>query len=209
LHLCETEGHVPLPPYVKRPDNAADVERYQTVFSKELGSAAAPTAGLHFTPEAIARMQARGVGVDYVTLHVGAGTFRPVSTESLDEHEMHVERYHVSPQLVSRISEAKARRAPIVAVGTTVVRALESAALGGQGVTSGWHSTDLLIQPGFEFRVVDSLFTNFHAPKSTLLALVYAFGGTELLKRAYAEAIANEYRFLSYGDAMWILKRCK
>jgi S-adenosylmethionine:tRNA ribosyltransferase-isomerase len=209
LDVCETEGHVPLPPYVKRPDNATDAERYQTVFSRDLGSAAAPTAGLHFTQEAITRMQQRGISVNYVTLHVGAGTFRPVTAESLDAHEMHVERYRVSPELARQIAEARARGGAIVAIGTTVVRALESAALRDSNVASGWQSTNLLIQPGFRFQVVDGLFTNFHAPKSTLLALVYAFGGQELLKKAYAEAIAHRYRFLSYGDAMWIPQRCK
>lgn len=208
LQLCETNGHVPLPPYVKRPDNTADADRYQTVFSKDLGSAAAPTAGLHFTNEALVRMQEREVVVDYVTLHVGAGTFRPVTAETLEQHRMHVERYCVSSALAQSIHRARLRGAPIVAIGTTVVRALESAALGGGGIRSGWHTTDLLIQPGFRFQVVDSLFTNFHAPKSTLLALVYAFGGTNLLRRAYAEAVSNGYRFLSYGDAMWIPKRC-
>lgn len=209
LAVCETRGHVPLPPYVKRPDNASDVERYQTVFSRDLGSAAAPTAGLHFTQQALSRMEQRGVIVDYVTLHVGAGTFRPVTTESLDAHEMHVERYHVSPNLARRIGEARARGAAVVAIGTTVVRALESAALKDDDIATGWQSTNLLIQPGFRFKVIDGLFTNFHAPKSTLLALVYAFGGQELLKKAYAEAIGHRYRFLSYGDAMWIPQRCK
>ncbi len=208
LDLCETNGHVPLPPYVKRPDNSADVERYQTVFSKDLGSAAAPTAGLHFTEAALARMRERGVVVDYVTLHVGAGTFRPVTAETLDGHHMHVERYNVAPSLIENIHRARSRGAPVVAIGTTVVRALESAALGVDSIRSGWQSTDLLIQPGFRFQVVDSLVTNFHAPRSTLLALVYAFGGTKLLRNAYAEAVSHGYRFLSYGDAMWIPKRC-
>lgn len=208
LELCETSGHVPLPPYVKRPDTAADQERYQTVFSKELGSAAAPTAGLHFTERALGRMAERGIAVDYVTLHVGAGTFRPVTTTTLDEHPMHVERYHVSPQLAERVRAAREQGQPVVAVGTTVVRALESAATTESVLSPGWHATNLLIQPGYRFKVVDSLFTNFHAPRSTLLALVYAFGGTTLLERAYAEAITNRYRFLSYGDAMWIPRRC-
>lgn len=209
LDLSATSGHVPLPPYVKRVDDETDVERYQTVFSKDLGSAAAPTAGLHFTREAIAALQARGVLVDYVTLHVGAGTFRPVSTEKLDDHRMHVERYHVSPDLAARIRVTRERGRPVIAIGTTVVRALESAALGRPELATGWQATDLLIQPGFQFKVVDSLVTNFHAPKSTLLALVYAFGGTALVKKAYCEAISRKYRFLSYGDAMWIPERSK
>lgn len=209
LELCESSGHVPLPPYVKRPDTAADQERYQTVFSKELGSAAAPTAGLHFTERALARLAEREIAIDYVTLHVGAGTFRPVTTETLDEHPMHVERYHVSTQLAERVRLTRQQGRPIVAIGTTVVRALESAASGESILAPGWHATNLLIQPGYQFKVVDSLFTNFHAPRSTLLALVYAFGGRTLLERAYAEAITNRYRFLSYGDAMWIPRRCK
>jgi S-adenosylmethionine:tRNA ribosyltransferase-isomerase len=209
LELCETSGHVPLPPYVKRADTSSDTERYQTVFSTALGSAAAPTAGLHFTEAALARMRERGLTLDYVTLHVGAGTFRPVTTESLDDHPMHVERYHVSAQLAERVRATRERGGAVVAVGTTVVRALESAATRSGELAAGWRSTNLLIQPGYRFKVVDALFTNFHAPRSTLLALVYALGGTELLKRAYAEAIAERYRFLSYGDAMWIPQRCK
>ncbi len=208
MELSETSGHVPLPPYVKRPDTASDLDRYQTVFSKELGSAAAPTAGLHFTDSALARIRERGATVEYVTLHVGAGTFRPVSADNLNDHPMHVERYHVSERLAALVRETRAQGRAVVAVGTTVVRALESAAREDGALETGWRSTDLLIQPGYRFKVVDALFTNFHAPRSTLLALVYAFGGKDLLRRAYAEAIAQGYRFLSYGDAMWIPQRC-
>ena len=217
LQLAESLGHVPLPPYMRRPDTPADAERYQTVFSRQLGSAAAPTAGLHFTAPSLARLAARGVQVGFLTLHVGAGTFRPVSAPTLAEHPMHSERFCVSPALVAQINATKAAGKPVVAVGTTVVRALESAFgpapdveqldTGNRPPRLGWQSTRLLIQPGYQFEVVDALLTNFHAPRSTLLALVFAFAGLERVKAAYAEAINQSYRFLSYGDAMWIPNR--
>jgi S-adenosylmethionine:tRNA ribosyltransferase-isomerase len=203
-------GHVPLPPYVRRPDEVSDQERYQTVFARHDGSAAAPTAGLHVTEAMLGRLRARGVEVGYVTLHVGAGTFRPVNVEHLREHPMHTERYHVSPELVGQLRDAKRTARPVVAVGTTVVRALESAAAlatEGEVVKAGDFETRLLISPGYRFRIVDALLTNFHAPRSTLLALVFAFAGAERIRTAYAEAIAQGYRFLSYGDAMWIPPR--
>jgi S-adenosylmethionine:tRNA ribosyltransferase-isomerase len=211
--LIERCGHVPLPPYVRRPDDAQDRERYQTVFARVDGSAAAPTAGLHLTPETLSLLRQRGVDVGFVTLHVGAGTFRPVSAPSLREHVMHSERYGVSEELCQQVRAAKERRGPIVAVGTTVVRALESSALeaeraGQDALLSGERATELLISPGFRFRVVDSLLTNFHAPRSTLLALVYAFAGQSYVRAAYQHALGHGYRFLSYGDAMWIPKRC-
>jgi len=204
--LMEAHGHVPLPPYVRRPDDASDRERYQTVFARHSGSAAAPTAGLHLTEAALSRLAARGVEVGYVTLHVGVGTFRPVTAEHLDDHRMHEEHIHVSPALVERIHEVRARGGKIVAVGTTVVRALESAALDGR-LAPFEGPTALLISPGFDFRVVDALLTNFHAPKSTLLALVFAFAGADAVRAAYRAALGHEYRFLSYGDAMWIPSR--
>lgn len=214
LELAETLGHVPLPPYVKRSDTASDEERYQTVFSRHQGSAAAPTAGLHVTTRALERLAQRGVDVGYVTLHVGAGTFRPVSAETLDEHRMHSEQFCVSQGLVEQINGARLRSKPVIAVGTTVVRALESAGAGSDpnvegapALRVGWQQTQLLIQPGYRFRVVDGLLTNFHAPRSTLLALVYAFAGQERVRQAYAQAITSGYRFLSYGDAMWIPRR--
>lgn len=220
LDLAARQGHVPLPPYVKRPDDATDEERYQTVFSRHLGSAAAPTAGLHVTSATLERLVQRGVGVAYVTLHVGAGTFRPVSALNLGKHPMHSEQFCVSRELVERVQATRASGKPIVAVGTTVVRALESAFARGattgandssagshDSIKTGWQQTALLIAPGYRFAVVDALLTNFHAPRSTLLALVYAFAGTERIKRAYAEAIEARYRFLSYGDAMWIPQR--
>lgn len=206
--LIDQHGHVPLPPYVRREDETSDIERYQTVYARQLGSAAAPTAGLHVTEAMLGALAARGVEIEFATLHVGAGTFRPVSTERLDEHPMHQESYSISAELASKVNAAKAAGRPVVAVGTTVVRALESAAAhSGVGIAAGNFETRLLISPGYRFAVVDGLLTNFHAPRSTLLALVFAFAGTEQIRAAYAEAIARGYRFLSYGDAMWIPPR--
>jgi S-adenosylmethionine:tRNA ribosyltransferase-isomerase len=205
----EAHGHVPLPPYVRRPDDDADRERYQTVFARYEGSVAAPTAGLHLTEGTLARLRARRIEIGFVTLHVGLGTFRPVSVEDLDDHPMHAEEMSVTSDLSSAVVRARERRAPVVAVGTTVVRALETAAdPNARGLvlpTAG--ETRLLIQPGFSFRVVDALLTNFHMPKSTLLALVAAFAGHERMASAYREALSHGYRFLSYGDAMWIPER--
>lgn len=205
--VCLRLGHVPLPPYVRRTDEPEDEARYQTVFARTAGSAAAPTAGLHLTPEALDRARTRGVEVEYVTLHVGAGTFKPVKAEVLDQHPMHAERYSISAQLSERVRDARRADRPVLAVGTTVVRALESAVNEDGELAVGAHSTRLLIQPGYRFRVVDGLLTNFHAPRSTLLALVYAFAGVQRVKAAYATAIQERYRFLSYGDAMWIPRR--
>jgi S-adenosylmethionine:tRNA ribosyltransferase-isomerase len=202
-------GHVPIPPYLRRDDDAVDRERYQTVFARETGSAAAPTAGLHLTEAALGELKSRGVAVASVTLHVGLGTFKAVSAPDLDQHAMHAEAYFVPEATARAIAEARQRGGPVVAVGTTVVRALESAAASDTpgGVRSGREETRLLIQPGYRFRVVDALFTNFHAPQSTLLALVSAFAGRERVLSAYREALASGYRFLSYGDAMWIPRR--
>jgi S-adenosylmethionine:tRNA ribosyltransferase-isomerase len=206
MDLLERVGHVPLPPYVERADDAADVDRYQTVFAEHDGSVAAPTAGLHLTHELLQRLQARGVCIARVTLHVGMGTFRPVSVPDLDQHPMHEELYEVSADVVARVAATKASGKPVVAVGTTVVRALESAAASGTlRATSG--PTRLLIQPGYRFRVVDALLTNFHAPRSTLLALVSAFVGVDAVRFAYLQALEHGYRFLSYGDAMWLPRR--
>jgi S-adenosylmethionine:tRNA ribosyltransferase-isomerase len=203
MDLLQRVGHVPLPPYVERADDAADVERYQTVFAEHDGSVAAPTAGLHLTEDALQRLQARGVGIARVTLHVGMGTFRPVSVPDLDQHPMHEELFEVSADVVRRIEATRASSKPVVAVGTTVVRALESAAAGGKLAPSR-GPTRLLIQPGYRFRVVDALLTNFHAPRSTLLALVSAFVGVDAVRFAYQQALEHGYRFLSYGDAMWL-----
>ncbi|MCA9599754.1 MAG: tRNA preQ1(34) S-adenosylmethionine ribosyltransferase-isomerase QueA [Myxococcales bacterium] len=205
----ERVGHVPLPPYVRRPDDAADRERYQTVYAERQGSVAAPTAGLHLTEAMLARLAERDVRVAKTTLHVGAGTFKPVTADDLDQHDMHSEWLEVGPELASAIADARRRGAPVVAIGTTVVRALESArdpARPGH-VTPFAGETRLLIQPGYAFSVVDALLTNFHMPKSTLIALVAAFAGLDRVRSAYAEAVRRRYRFLSYGDAMWIPER--
>jgi S-adenosylmethionine:tRNA ribosyltransferase-isomerase len=212
LDLIAEFGHVPLPPYVRRGDEPADEERYQTVFADHAGSAAAPTAGLHLTSEMLTRLQARGVELGFVTLHVGAGTFRPVSTPDLADHRMHSESYMISTKLQAQVLRAQQLGMPIIAVGTTVVRALESAAAvaereGQTALPVGCHATRLLITPGYTFRVVEGLLTNFHAPLSTLLALVYAFAGKQRVRSAYSHAIEQGYRFLSYGDAMWIPHR--
>jgi S-adenosylmethionine:tRNA ribosyltransferase-isomerase len=201
-------GHVPLPPYIKRDDEADDVERYQTVYARHDGAVAAPTAGLHLTNAMIGRLAVRGCEIASVTLHVGLGTFQPVTVEDLDRHPMHSERYVVSPSTADAIARAREQGKPVVAVGTTSVRALESAAdperPGHVRPASG--ETRLLIQPGHEWRVVDVLLTNFHLPKSTLLAMVCAFGGRERVLAAYGAAVAERYRFFSYGDAM-LLRR--
>lgn len=205
----ERHGLVPLPPYIRRAAGEQDAERYQTVFAHELGSAAAPTAGLHLTPEMLEALRGRGIEIAFTTLHVGAGTFLPVRADDLDEHPMHAERYTVSRALADAVARARARGAAVVAVGTTVVRALESAADERRDghVQPRSELTRLLIQPGYRFRVVDGLLTNFHAPRSTLLALVSAFGGRLRLAAAYRHALEQGYRFLSYGDAMWLPRR--
>jgi S-adenosylmethionine:tRNA ribosyltransferase-isomerase len=204
--LLDRVGHVPLPPYLGRDDEPEDRERYQTVYAERTGSVAAPTAGLHLTASMLERLRAREVDVRHLDLAVGIGTFRPVSSDDLDQHPMHEESFSVSAGLVDAITAAKRRGSPVVAVGTTVVRALESAAESGELVACE-RSTRLLIQPGYRFRVVDALLTNFHQPRSTLLALVSAFAGYDAVMAAYADAIERGYRFLSYGDAMFIPER--
>ncbi len=205
----ERVGHVPLPPYVRRGDGPLDRERYQTVYARALGSAAAPTAGLHLTRPLLERLVARGVELGALTLHVGLGTFRPVLTEDLDQHRMHAEEFEVSEALAEAVRRTRARGGRVVAIGTTVVRALESAADPAEkGLVRPFAGeTRLLLQPGASFRVVDALLTNFHVPRSTLLALVAAFAGRERVLAAYREALAEGYRFLSYGDAMWLGER--
>jgi S-adenosylmethionine:tRNA ribosyltransferase-isomerase len=199
-------GVVPLPPYIHRP--LEDPERYQTVYAHTPGSAAAPTAGLHFTPELIARLRERGVGVAFVTLHVGLDTFRPITEEAIEAHEIHSEWCTLTEDVARQIRRTRAAGGRVIAVGTTSVRVLETAARRGEGpagsVAPFEGFTDLYITPGFEFRVVDALVTNFHLPKSTLLALVMAFAGEDNIRRAYAEAVARRYRFFSFGDAMLI-----
>jgi S-adenosylmethionine:tRNA ribosyltransferase-isomerase len=202
-------GHVPIPPYLRREDEPADVERYQTVYARRTASVAAPTAGLHLTEELLSRLEARSVELARLELEVGLGTFLPVQVPDLDQHPMHAERIDVSAALAARIAHKRRAGAKIVAVGTTVVRALESAAdpqRRGQ-ILARAGETRLLIQPGYDFRVVDALLTNFHQPRSTLLALVSAFAGMEAIRAAYREALRARYRFLSYGDAMWIARR--
>ena len=206
LPLLERAGHVPLPPYIDRDDTDSDRERYQTVFAREPGAVAAPTAGLHFDQALLAQVRARGADTGFVTLHVGAGTFQPVRVENLAEHRMHRERVSVSTELCARIRAAHARGGRVVAVGTTVVRSLEAAALEG-ALQPFDGETDIFITPGFRFRVVDALLTNFHLPESTLLMLVCAFAGQQSALAAYAHAVRERYRFFSYGDAMFIPHR--
>lgn len=204
----ERVGHMPLPPYMRRGDEAVDRERYQTVFARVPGAIAAPTAGLHLSQALLDRFSGCDIERASVTLHVGLGTFQPVTASDLDDHAMHEEAFVVPPETRDAVARARDRGAPVIAVGTTVVRALESAADPGREghVLATGGDTRLLIQPGYGFRVVDRLLTNFHLPRSTLLALVYAFAGRERVRAAYAIAIAERYRFYSYGDAM-LLRR--
>ncbi len=202
-------GFAPLPPYIKRAradgsKRAEDLDRYQTVFAAKGDAIAAPTAGLHFTPEILAAIERKGIRTAKVTLNVGLATFQPVRAEELDEHKMLEETYEIPAGAADAIHEAKARKSPVIAVGTTVVRTLESAGRGGR-LKAGRGATSLFIRPGFEFRVVDRLLTNFHLPKSTLLMLVSAFAGQELIRAAYREAVREKYRFFSYGDCMLIV----
>ncbi|MGZ8377396.1 MAG: tRNA preQ1(34) S-adenosylmethionine ribosyltransferase-isomerase QueA [Gemmatirosa sp.] len=205
LAAVERHGHVPLPPYIRRADAADDATRYQTVYAREPGSVAAPTAGLHFTPDLLDALAARGVRRVEVTLHVGAGTFKPVEVEDPDAHVMHEEWYEVTPDAADALRAARAGGARVWAVGTTSARTLESAADPDGRVRAEARDTALFIRPGYRFRAVDRLVTNFHLPRSTLLMLVAALAGYELTMHAYAEAIREEYRFYSYGDAMVIL----
>jgi S-adenosylmethionine:tRNA ribosyltransferase-isomerase len=195
-------GKVPLPPYVRREPDARDAERYQTVFAAREGSVAAPTAGLHFSDRLLAALGKAGHRIAKVTLHVGPGTFAPLRGDDLAEHRMHAERYDVPHETAHAIATARAEGRPIVAVGTTVCRTLEAAVDAEGQVPAGAGETSIFIYPPYKFRVIDALVTNFHLPRSTLLALVMAFGGTESVKSAYAEAVREKYRFYSYGDAM-------
>jgi S-adenosylmethionine:tRNA ribosyltransferase-isomerase len=203
------EGRVPIPPYLGREDDALDVVRYQTVYADRVGSVAAPTAGLHLTPELLAMARARGVELGRLELEVGLGTFRPIVVEELAQHVMHEERFRIDAVLAAQVAAARARASPVVAVGTTVVRALESAADSAAPghVLAQSAETRLLIQPGYAFQVADALLTNFHQPRSTLLALVAAFAGFDAMRAAYRAALAERYRFLSFGDAMWLPRR--
>jgi S-adenosylmethionine:tRNA ribosyltransferase-isomerase len=203
MEVLEREGRLPLPPYITHAPGAEDERRYQTVYAREAGSVAAPTAGLHFDDAMLARLREAGVGLAWVTLHVGAGTFQPVRVQDLSQHRMHAERYEVPEATARAIAAARAAGGRIVAVGTTSLRTLEGVAAAHDGaVVAGAGETRLFVTPGYRFRVVDRLITNFHLPKSTLLMLVSAFAGMETIRRAYAHAIAQRYRFFSYGDAM-------
>ena len=198
-------GHVPLPPYVRRPDTDADRDRYQTVYAREPGSVAAPTAGLHFTPELLARLKAAGIPVAEVVLHVGPGTFRPVTVERVEDHRVQPEWFEIPEETARAVDETRARGGRVVAVGTTTVRTLEGVARATGEVRAATGETDLVIVPGFRFRVVSALVTNFHLPRSSLLLLVAAFAGRERVMDAYADALARGYRFYSYGDAMMVV----
>lgn len=198
-------GHVPLPPYIQRDDRLEDIKRYQTVYADKIGSVAAPTAGLHFTKSLLKRIETAGIEISSVTLHVGAGTFLPIRTEHIFDHKMHYETYEISSAAAAVINNSKKAGKKLLAVGTTSVRTLESASLHTGTVNSGKNKTDLFISPGYTFKVVDYLLTNFHTPESTLLILAASFAGYDFIMRAYNEAITNEYRFFSYGDAMLII----
>jgi S-adenosylmethionine:tRNA ribosyltransferase-isomerase len=204
LEILEQEGELPLPPYIDRQAKSTDDERYQTTYARQPGSVAAPTAGLHFDDTLMAALEARGVQRAFVTLHVGAGTFQPVRVDDVSQHRMHSERYRLTPEVAQAVRDTRKRGGRVIAVGTTSLRTLEAAAIEHE---SGWveaseGETDLFITPGYRFRVVDCLITNFHLPRSTLIMLVSAFAGPALIRAAYDHAIAERYRFFSYGDAM-------
>ncbi|KJY80524.1 tRNA preQ1(34) S-adenosylmethionine ribosyltransferase-isomerase QueA [Vibrio sp. SCSIO 43132] len=211
LDILNDIGHMPLPPYIDRPDEDADKERYQTVYNEKPGAVAAPTAGLHFDEELLEQIKAKGVEFAYVTLHVGAGTFQPVRVENINDHHMHAEYVEVPQEVVDAISATKARGGRIVAVGTTSVRSLESAAQEsikkGTELAPFFGDTEIFIYPGYEYQLVDCLITNFHLPESTLIMLVSAFAGYDNVMKAYEHAVKEKYRFFSYGDAMFISKK--
>lgn len=200
----ERNGHIPLPPYIKRGDTDEDSERYQNVYAQETGSAACPTAGLHFTEEMLARLTEKGIDREFVTLHVGLGTFLPVREEKIEDHKMHEEVFTVPQITAHKINQAKKEGRPILAVGTTSVRTLESASDENGIVKAGTSSTRIFMYPGYKFKVVNQMFTNFHTPESTLIMLVSAFAGRENILSAYEKAVENRYRFFSYGDCMFI-----
>ncbi len=212
LDILNDIGHMPLPPYIDRPDEEADKERYQTVYNEKPGAVAAPTAGLHFDEALLEKIKAKGVDFAYVTLHVGAGTFQPVRVENINDHHMHAEYVEVPQEVVDAITATKARGGRIIAVGTTSVRSLESSAQEAQkkGVELEpfFGDTEIFIYPGYEYQLVDCLITNFHLPESTLIMLVSAFAGYDNVMKAYEHAVQEQYRFFSYGDAMFITKKC-
>jgi len=201
--LMDLNGHVPLPPYINRPDEVGDIDRYQTVFAKNKGAIAAPTAGLHFSKGDFELFNQNTINYTFITLHVGSGTFQPVKVIDIDQHNMHSEKFEITNQTKNKIETAKKNGGRIIAIGTTVLRALESACINDE-IMTGHQETKIFIKPGYKFKLVDSLFTNFHLPKSTLLMLVSAFAGYEFTKKMYSHAIKKNYRFFSYGDAMFI-----
>jgi S-adenosylmethionine:tRNA ribosyltransferase-isomerase len=211
LEVLEQIGHMPLPPYIDRPDEDSDKERYQTVYNEKPGAVAAPTAGLHFDDALLDKIKAKGVELAFVTLHVGAGTFQPVKVDEIADHVMHAEYVEVSGEVVAQITKTKATGGRVVAVGTTSVRSLESAAKAakdkGEPLSAFYGDTDIFITPGYQFQLIDALITNFHLSESTLLMLVSAFSGYEHIMPAYQHAIDNEYRFFSYGDAMFLTRK--
>jgi S-adenosylmethionine:tRNA ribosyltransferase-isomerase len=206
VEALEQFGHMPLPPYMKREDQLSDRERYQTVYNKKPGAVAAPTAGLHFDDELLAKLDEKGVKRAFVTLHVGAGTFQPVKVENIDEHVMHSEYIEVSEEVCELVKQTRAQGNKVIAVGTTSVRSLESASQKGE-IEPFFGDSDIFIFPGYEFKSVDAMITNFHLPESTLLMLVSAFSGYQHMKQAYQEAVAQKYRFFSYGDAMFLTQQ--
>ncbi|MFQ5659619.1 MAG: tRNA preQ1(34) S-adenosylmethionine ribosyltransferase-isomerase QueA [Gammaproteobacteria bacterium] len=203
VEVLERTGHVPLPPYIKRPDTPMDKERYQTVYARSPGAVAAPTAGLHFTQTLLNRLKQKGVAMGFMTLHVGAATFQPLRTETIEDHSMHSEWFVITTELCKAVNQTRKRGGRVIAVGTTSVRGLESAARNGE-LYPYEGETDIFIYPGFEFQMVDALITNFHLPESTLLMLVCAFAGRGPVLNAYRQGIRENYRFFSYGDAMFI-----
>lgn len=205
MDFLESHGHMPLPPYIKREDEGLDQERYQTVYARNAGAVAAPTAGLHFDDELLGKLADKGVSRSYLTLHVGAGTFQPVRVSNIAEHKMHKELVQVGEEVCEQVRQCKARGGRVIAVGTTSVRSLEAAAASGE-LSAFYGETDIFIYPGYDFRVVDAMITNFHLPESTLLMLVSAFCSKKMLLGAYEEAIKNSYRFFSYGDAMLLYR---
>lgn len=206
IDLLEEHGHMPLPPYMKREDQLSDRERYQTVYNRKPGAVAAPTAGLHFDDQLLADLEAKGVKQAFVTLHVGAGTFQPVKVDNIDEHVMHSEYIEVSAEVCELVRETRANGGRVIAVGTTSVRSLESASQKGE-IEPFFGDSDIFIFPGYEFKSVDAMITNFHLSESTLLMLVSAFSGYEHIKKAYQEAVEQRYRFFSYGDAMYLTRQ--
>jgi len=206
--LMEENGHVPLPPYINRPDQITDIERYQTVFAETSGAVAAPTAGLHFSQDDFNNLKKLNIDFDFITLHVGSGTFQPVKVEKINTHIMHDEYFHINEDVKNKIEKTKNNGGRIIAIGTTVLRALEAASMQDTIIT-GHQKTNIFITPGYNFKTVDALFTNFHLPKSTLLMLVSAFAGFKFTKIIYNHAIKQQYRFFSYGDAMFIEQKNK